>query len=164
MKTLVTAIQKGGQGKTFATCHMALDFQERVLRVAVIDLDTQGNASWTLGGHDSDYPASRLFSAGGDELRSWFTDREDDGLFNVGAAFSAGFGSEHGRGYVVEVRMSTLSDIPEKVRNTFENEVADLLEKELPAVFPDRHLKVVRDGPVFKIIGDLGLTDPPPIP
>lgn len=88
--------------------------------------------------------------------------REDDGLFNIGAAFSAGFGSEHGRGYVVEVRMSTLSDIPEKVRNTFEIEVADLLEKELPAVFPDRHLKVVRDGPVFKIIGDLGLTDSPP--
>ena len=80
MKTLVTAIQKGGQGKTFATCHLAFDFQERGLRVAVIDLDTQGNASWTLGGHDSDYPASRLFTAGGDELRSWFTDREDDGL------------------------------------------------------------------------------------
>lgn len=27
MKTLVTAIQKGGQGKTFATCHLALDFK-----------------------------------------------------------------------------------------------------------------------------------------
>ena len=38
MKTLVTAIQKGGQGKTFATCHLACDFQERGLRVAVIDL------------------------------------------------------------------------------------------------------------------------------
>ena len=85
MKTLVTAIQKGGQGKTFATCHLAFDFQERGLRVAVIDLDTQGNASWTLGGHDSDYPASRLFTAGGDELRSWFTDREDDGLALIAA-------------------------------------------------------------------------------
>ena len=85
MKTLVTAIQKGGQGKTFATCHLAFDFQERGLRVAVIALDTQGNASWTLGGHDSDYPASRLFTAGGDELRSWFTDREDDGLALIAA-------------------------------------------------------------------------------
>jgi cellulose biosynthesis protein BcsQ len=56
MKTLVTAIQKGGQGKTFATCHLAFDFQERGLRVAVIDLDTQGNASWTLGGHDRAIP------------------------------------------------------------------------------------------------------------
>ena len=85
--------------------------------------------------------------------------REDDGLFNIGAAFSAGFGSEHGRGYIVEVRMSTLSNVPEKVQNTLENEVADLLEKELSSAFPGRNLKVVRDGPVFKVIGDLGLTD-----
>ena len=91
MKTLVTAIQKGGQGKTFATCHLAFDFQERGLRVAVIDLDTQGNASWTLGGHDSDYPASRLFTAGGDELRSWFTDREDDGLALIARRAGAKF-------------------------------------------------------------------------
>ena len=60
MKTLVTAIQKGGQGKTFATCHLAFDFQERGLRVAVIDLDTQGNASWTLAGHDSGSIAAQL--------------------------------------------------------------------------------------------------------
>ena len=85
MKTLVTAIQKGGQGKTFATCHLAFDFQERGLRVAVIDLDTQGNASWTLDGHDSGYPASRMFTAGADELRSWFTDREDDGIALIAA-------------------------------------------------------------------------------
>ena len=86
--------------------------------------------------------------------------REDDGLFNIGAAFSAGFGSEHGRGYVVNVRMSTLSEIPEKVQQDLENEVAVMLEKDLPAAFPGRRLKVVRDGHVFKIIGDLGLTDP----
>ena len=36
MKTLVTAIQKGGQGKTFATCHLAFDFLERGLRVALL--------------------------------------------------------------------------------------------------------------------------------
>ena len=48
MKTLVTAIQKGGQGKTFATCHLACDFQERGLRVAVIDLNTQGNLAWVF--------------------------------------------------------------------------------------------------------------------
>jgi chromosome partitioning protein len=64
MKTLVTAIQKGGQGKTFATCHLAFDFQERGLRVAVIDLDTQANASFTLAAHQSGYLASQLFSRG----------------------------------------------------------------------------------------------------
>ena len=62
MKTLVTAIQKGGQGKTFATCHLAFDFQERGLRVAVIDLDTQGNASFTLSAYQSGYLASQLFT------------------------------------------------------------------------------------------------------
>ena len=62
MKTLVTAIQKGGQGKTFATCHPAFDFLERGLRVAVIDLDTQGNASFTLSQYQSGYAASQLFS------------------------------------------------------------------------------------------------------
>jgi len=85
MKTLVTAIQKGGQGKTFATCHLAFDFQERGLRVAVIDLDTQGNASWTLDGHDSGYLASRLFTADADELRNWFTNREDNGIALIAA-------------------------------------------------------------------------------
>jgi len=85
MKTLVTAIQKGGQGKTFTTCHLAFDFQERGLRVVVIDLDTQGNASWTLDSHDSGYSASRLFSAAGDELRNWFSGRDNNGLALIAA-------------------------------------------------------------------------------
>ncbi|MDF7677071.1 ParA family protein [Neisseriaceae bacterium ESL0693] len=85
MKTLVTTIQKGGQGKTFATCHLAFDFQERGLRVAVIDLDTQGNASWTLAEHDSGYQASRMFTANTDELRGWFTNKKDDGIALIAA-------------------------------------------------------------------------------
>ena len=56
MKTLVTAIQKGGQGKTFATCHLACDFQERGLRVAVIDLNTQGNLAWVFSCAPTSWP------------------------------------------------------------------------------------------------------------
>ncbi|OLL27291.1 chromosome partitioning protein ParA [Burkholderia sp. SRS-W-2-2016] len=85
MKTLVTAIQKGGQGKTFATCHLAFDFHERGLRVAVADLDTQGNASYTLEGHESGYPASQLFGGDAAALRAHFTGREDDGLVVIEA-------------------------------------------------------------------------------
>jgi chromosome partitioning protein len=85
MKTLVTAIQKGGQGKTFATCHLAFDFQERGLRVAVIDLDTQANASFTLSDHQSGYVASQLFSGDTDDLRHWFGRRENNGIALIAA-------------------------------------------------------------------------------
>lgn len=72
MKTLVTAIQKGGQGKTFMTCHLAFNFAERGKRVVVIDLDTQGNASWTLSEQDSGYTSSQFFSS--DPLPLAFTE------------------------------------------------------------------------------------------
>jgi len=85
------------------------------------------------------------------------SNKEQDGLFNIGAAFSAGYGSEHGRGYIVEARMLTLSHVPRHIQNQLEEEVARLLRNELPREFPDRVLDVVRDGPVFKIIGDLSL-------
>jgi len=82
---------------------------------------------------------------------------EADGLFNVGAVFSAGFGSEFGPGYVVETRMSTLSRVPNQVRHEIENEVISILKKELVNEFPGRQLDIVRDGSVFKIYGDLSL-------
>jgi len=61
MKTLVIANQKGGVGKTSTLVHLAFDFAERGLKVAVIDLDTQGNASFTLGVHKTGTKASDLF-------------------------------------------------------------------------------------------------------
>jgi hypothetical protein len=82
---------------------------------------------------------------------------EDDGLFNVGAAFSAGYGSDWGRGYVVNVRMVTLSRVTAEVQEQMEDEVASMLRERLPGVFPGRDLRVERDGHVFKITGDLSL-------
>lgn len=82
---------------------------------------------------------------------------ESDGLFNVGAAFSAGYGSRGGRGYVVDVRMATLHAVPKALRATIEDEVATLLREGLRDAFPDRKLVVQRDGPVYKITGDLSL-------
>ena len=82
-----------------------------------------------------------------------------DGLFDVGAAFSAGLGSEHGAGYVVEVRMATLSSVPPELLREIGEEVAERLRAELPRAFPGRDLVVERDGNVYKICGDLGLDE-----
>lgn len=80
-----------------------------------------------------------------------------DGLFNVGAAFSAGFGSAHGPGYVVDVRMVTLQHVPPAVQEQMEQEVVEMLRTWLPEEFPGRVLHVDRDGHLFKIHGDLSL-------
>jgi hypothetical protein len=85
------------------------------------------------------------------------SNKSQDGLFNVGASFTAGYGSRHGPGYVVEVRMVTLSRVPQYLRDRIEEEVAERLREELPKEFPDRELVVERDGPVYKIYGDLRL-------
>ena len=62
MKTLVTANQKGGVGKTATLVHLAFDFAERGFRVVVIDLDTQANASYTLGAYKCGVSASSLLT------------------------------------------------------------------------------------------------------
>ncbi len=83
--------------------------------------------------------------------------KSQDGLFNVGAAYSAGFGSEYGEGYVLELRFSTLRRVPKDIRAKIKAEVVELLEKELPEKFPGKKLTVKRDGRLYKIIGDLSL-------
>lgn len=82
---------------------------------------------------------------------------ESDGLFDVGAFFSAGYGSEHGRGYIVKINVSTMSRIPEDLLEEIETKVVEMLREMLPKIFPDQDLKVERDGNVYKIIGDFKL-------
>lgn len=72
MKTLVTANQKGGVGKTSMLVHFAFDFLERGMKVAVIDLDTQANASYTLQDYQSGYLASQMFTPEGGDMEAWF--------------------------------------------------------------------------------------------
>ena len=85
------------------------------------------------------------------------SNREDDGLFDLGAAFTVGIGSQHGPGYVVQARIATLDAVPAEKQEQFEAEVVRRLKEKLPAAFPGVALHVDRDGPVYKIHGDLSL-------
>ncbi len=79
-----------------------------------------------------------------------------DGLFNVGATFSAGFGSKYGRGYVVEVDMVTLESVPREVQMNSEADVMRLLREKIDTYMPEQRVSIDKDGNVIKIYGDFG--------
>lgn len=83
--------------------------------------------------------------------------KKHSGLFAIGGKFSAGFGSKLGPGYVLEIRISTLATVPPDVRAAIEDEVAEKLRELFARDFPDRDLRVERDGRVYKMFGDLSL-------
>ncbi len=83
--------------------------------------------------------------------------RSHDGLFDIRADFTLGLGSEKGRGYIVDIDLKTLENIPGKMIEQIENDVFFELNHRLPRTFPNKELKVERDGKLIKIIGDLSL-------
>ena len=85
------------------------------------------------------------------------TNPESDGLFNVGASFSAGFGSPLGPGYVVEIRISTLQRIPKELKLKLRDKVQTMLVERLPVTFPGKELYIEKEGHHLRIHGDLSL-------
>ena len=83
--------------------------------------------------------------------------REMDGLFNVGASYSAGFGSRFGPGYVVDIRLSTLQRIPRDLKLELRERVQAMLIEKLPAIFPGKALHVDKERNHLRIHGDLSL-------
>jgi hypothetical protein len=83
--------------------------------------------------------------------------KEHDGLFNVGATFSAGYGSKFGRGYVIEVDMVTLAHIPDRIEEEIMQEVLQMVDRLLAEHFPERELHVDRDRNALKIYGEFSL-------
>ena len=82
---------------------------------------------------------------------------EMDGLFNIGAVFTPGYGSEFGRGYIIDVSMSTLENVDDEVRREIYEVAAEKVKELLPVHFPERELTVRRDKNHFKIQGDFKL-------
>ncbi len=83
--------------------------------------------------------------------------KSHDGLFNVGASYTAGFGSVYGKGYAIEIRMVTLEKVDPALVKEIEDKVKELLEKKLAEFFPDRKIYVNKDGNILKIYGDFSL-------
>jgi hypothetical protein len=80
-----------------------------------------------------------------------------DGLFEIAPDFTAGIGSEKGRGYIVSLRTATLDKVSPEQFEFLMGQAAVLIAARLPRYFPERKLEVVRDGRRFKIIGDFSL-------
>ena len=82
---------------------------------------------------------------------------DTDGLFELGFSFTLGIASELGPGYVFRIKLATSSKVSPEFFSQIENEVVDMLRKELPKEFPDKNLKVAKDGKNYKIYGNLDL-------
>ena len=131
-------------------CAMSIELEnwEDTLQLALSEIDARLEEKY--GGL---YPLHPARPARGSTANPQY-----DGLFRVTAVFSAGIGSEYGKGYLFRVEMVSLAAIPEQVLEKIEEEAAELLRKELEQRFPGRELHVERDGRIFKIHGDLSLS------
>ena len=80
-----------------------------------------------------------------------------DGLFSTSIAFSLGYGSKSGRGYIVEVDIRTLDRVTEEDRQKILEDAFDYIKDNLKIYLPERELDIVKDGEVMKIVGDFSL-------
>lgn len=73
MKTVAVANQKGGVGKTATTVHLAYDGADKKKKVAVVDLDPQGDTSYSLTNYAAGFTVSVMFTEEGPaKIREWF--------------------------------------------------------------------------------------------
>ena len=80
-----------------------------------------------------------------------------DGLFCTSIAFTLGYGSKSGRGYIVEVDIRTLDRVTEEDRKKILEDAFDYIKDNLKIYLPERELDIVKDGEVMKIVGDFSL-------
>jgi len=122
------------------------DFEERLDSV-LADVDRALEERWA-----GRWPLHPARPAAGEAANPRY-----DGIIRVTAAFTAGYGSEKGPGYLLRVEPATLENVPAADRAALEDEAASLLRDGLAAAFPGRDLRVERDGGPYKVFGDLSL-------
>jgi len=127
--------------------HPKLAIWERNLELVIAELDDL--LEDTYGKHYQLHPARRT--------RGKTVNKAHDGLFNIAASFSMGYGSKYGKGYVIDIHMSTLENVPKEIKDEIDNKVVQFLGERLPQYFPGKNLQVNKDGTVIKIHGDLKL-------
>ncbi len=89
--------------------------------------------------------------------RGQTTNPTRDGLINITAKFTTGIGSEHGKGYNVDIKLKTLENVTDEVKNEVDEIALKMIKEKLPEFFPERELTIDRDGNVIKIHGDFFL-------
>ncbi|MGH0052740.1 MAG: hypothetical protein ACQ5SW_05045 [Sphaerochaetaceae bacterium] len=82
-----------------------------------------------------------------------------DGLFSTGTQFTLGYGSIHGRGYIVSVEIRTLAWVQKEHKEAIEEAAMAYIRKILPEYFPQRAIELKKDGTVYKLVGDFSLGD-----
>jgi len=80
-----------------------------------------------------------------------------DGLFSTGLQFTNGYGSSLGRGYLLDIDISTLSWVTKNDILKIEEESINFIKLILPKHFPNRKLDIKRDQNIIKLIGDFSL-------
>ncbi len=84
---------------------------------------------------------------------------QSDGLFRITANFTAGFGSDHGKGYALKVDFVTLQPLAAEQTGRIKARALELIQNALDEKLPERALTIKRDRHGWKIVGDLSLDD-----
>jgi len=80
-----------------------------------------------------------------------------DGLFSTTASYTLGIGSQKGKGYIIDLHLATLSNVPAEVQQEILEFGLAQIRSLLPEYFPKRDLRADPDGKLIKIHGDLSL-------
>ncbi len=89
--------------------------------------------------------------------RGHTSNKSQDGLFNIGPQFTPGYGSQYGRGYVIDLKIATVDSISGEQRAAIEDRLQSFINEKLKTHFPERELELRRDLRGLKIVGNFNL-------